>query len=157
MFGWWGFAWLTLLVGLVVLARRMARTRFFVERLDFQLRQWLEEVRRDQRKVGRLVEALFWDRLYRDGRVSVTPLMALDEVLRVLPVARRVLEMHGVRERPAAALAPGAPTLLDVAIAYDLDLSDLMNELIQTTQAPVASEGPPASLIPVIRPRSSSS
>lgn len=156
MLGWLGLAWLTLLVGLVVLARRMARTRFFVERLDFQLRQWLEEVRRDQQKVGRLVEALFWDRLYRDERIPITPFMALDEVLRVLPAARRVLEARNVPARPAS-LARGVETLLDVAVAYDLDLSELMNELIHAIQPAAAPEDRATPIIPVIPPRSSSS
>ncbi|MCS7313203.1 MAG: hypothetical protein NZ742_09880 [Acidobacteria bacterium] len=156
MIGWLGLAWLTLGVGLFVLARRMARTRFFVERLDFQIRQWLEEVRRDQQKSGRLVEALFWDRLYQDRRVPITPFMPLDEVLRVLPSARGVLEARNVRGRPAS-LAWGVETLLDVAVAYDLDLSALMNELLQATPSTAPAEGTEAPIMPVIRPRSSSS
>ncbi len=156
MLGWLGLAWLTLLVGLVVLGRRMARTRFFVERLDFQLRQWLEEVRQDRQKVSRVVEALFWDRLYRDERVPLTPFMTLDEVFRVLPAARRVLEGRNVPGRPASRVR-GVETLLDVAVACDLDLSDLMNELLQAAQPAPAPKGTETPVIPVIRPRSSSS
>ncbi|GBC84796.1 hypothetical protein HRbin11_01231 [bacterium HR11] len=153
MLGWLGLAWLTVLFGLVVLARRMARTRFFVERLDFQLRQWLEEVRRDQQRVHRLVEALFWDRLYRDERVPITPFMTLDEVLRVLPAARRVLAARNVQSRPATR---GVETLLDVVLAHEWDLSDLMNELLQAAAAPPAGpETTETPVIPVIRPRSS--
>jgi|GEM_PF-2053314 len=155
MLAWLGLAWLTLLVGLVVLARRMARTRFFVERLDFQLRQWLEEVRRDQQRVHRLVEALFWDRLYRDERVPITPFMTLDEVLRVLPAARRVLEARNIREG-STYLARGVQTLLDIALAYDLDLSDLMNDLLQGPPPTAAPEGTETPIIPIIRPRSPS-
>lgn len=149
---WWGLGWLALGFGLAVLARRLTRVRFFVERLDFQLRQWLDGVQRDQQKVSRMVEALFWDRLYRDERIPITPFMTLEEVLRAVPAARGVLEARHI-QGCSTCLARGVETLLDVAVSYDLDLSALMNELLQATRPAPAAGGTEVPVIPVIRTR----
>jgi hypothetical protein len=81
--------------------------------------------------------------------------MTLDEVLRVLPAARRVLEARNIHAG-STYLARGVQTLLDIALAYDLDLSDLMNDLLQGPPPTAAPEGTETPIIPVIRPRSPS-
>ncbi len=147
--------WSVLLVLVVALWRRVGRLRFFTERLDFQLRQWLDEFQREQRQTARIVEALFWDRLYRDGRVTISPFMTVDEVMQRVPAAQTVFAHYNITGCSTCAVR-GMETILDVTQSYQLDLGAFMNEILQSATAAVETPAPGSVVIPVVRPRNAS-
>ena len=147
--------WGVLVILVVALWRRVGRLRFFTERIDFQLRQWLDEFQREHRQTVRMIEALLWDRLYRDGRVSISPLMTVDEVMQRIPSAQTVFAHYNITGCDTCAVR-GVETVLDVTQSYQLDLGAFMNEILQSAASPMGTSAPASVVIPVVRPKDAS-